>query len=746
MEVPNRVGDTAEPTESPARQPKIWIQRMVRSATFHHCVAIVPLGVDEPSVRCEFPERDFLTRIVSDLETVEEVTSVTIHSTTMGQYQIPLIDCEVSPGGGFRLGRRKFEQFDGPDNLSPTAIGLALRIDHHLPDVFGVEIVAYDPISVGTTPVPTSRLLTTDDGATTLTGTKTDYPVKRLLAETAEKGQPHLLGVVLDVSGNGTSIPVEVRFGTFGPRDRWATRDEFVAFFETRDDIAARFADDAITSNVGLTQHHRWQSWDFTDDRTLAPYPVLGHQPQQAAATPNQSLIPLRSGAEYRGLVKNATGDLDDIYRELGYSPTLSVPKTQLASLLEIPRNYGVQNPWLDCHDREQPLCRTLYIVSDATGTNQELDETPHPAAATTTTTEIEGSLQPRLAGACARYFREQGNQITVRSDACPAIAFERDPGHGPASLVIAGSRQTLTAGTLIGLATAAETADWTLTVCTPSTEDINWVATVLCRPYTWTQGPWTGLYDLPQCPVWTSGSIPFVPDPAAELQWALHRERTVALISDGERLAQGPVADPAAVLNGDLPEYRVTQDAIFGPDGTCRERNVTPDEFADRSQPVPWPAVMAQLSHLANTALLVEKRGRFVPPFLQPSWDSNRYAERNIGAGKAFLSQYTREQAGSTLPIPEIRPRFQSWIGNQTTLRPPSDEEAAAALHGANGNNSPAAPPAPLQDRTWQYPLGLKPSIPDGLLSTVPNSIDTDPHPRTVLNHVLTHKQQHSE
>jgi len=69
------------------------------TTTIRVLVSIVPPGVDEPSVRDAVPDRPYIKRIVSDLQTVNGVNSVTIHSMTKGDYQSVFLDCDVEHRG-----------------------------------------------------------------------------------------------------------------------------------------------------------------------------------------------------------------------------------------------------------------------------------------------------------------------------------------------------------------------------------------------------------------------------------------------------------------------------------------------------------------------------------------------------------------------------------------------------------------------------------------------------------------------
>jgi hypothetical protein len=715
------------------------------TTTIRVLVSIVPPGVDEPSVRDAVPDRPYIKRIVSDLQTVNGVNSVTIHSMTKGDYQSVFLDCDVEHRGvGLFLGGSQYEQIEPelPDEVSSVAGGLAVRVAHHLPDLFGVEIVAYDPLLLGKAAVPTARLLAANEDIQSLRGKTTERPIADLLKYNATNRVPHLLGLEIDVASSTTTLPVTLRVATFGPRTCWSTPREFISFFENHHDIATRFESDAIHSTFQLPGIHGWDVCDAASETPASSYPVLWHEPSPDGPPVQHSLKPIRSPTEYYELLGIPTDSLDAVYRELGYEPQLPVPKAQLESLTNLPANYDVKNPWERCSDRDEPLLRTLYVLREATGTDQCLDDPPYPGRAASKRRldiEFEDTPNARLAKTAVRYFRTQGEQLTLRPDTCAAIPFERHPTTGPASPVVVGSRETLSAGTVVAIAAAVTATDRPLTICVPSAADGQWITDVLCLPFSKTNGPWTALYSMPETPVWTDETIPVLPETAGPLTWLVHQDRTLALACNGRIIARGPISSPAAVLDGNVPEYRVATQELYNTDGSCVETDISADELSTRAQVFPWPAIMSRLCYLPATRVLENQQGTLVPTRVQASWDSSVARERNEAAATSFLSRLTQTQPGTTLPMAEVRPRFRSWVCHLTALHPPDPETAARYLHEASGNDSPAALSDPLPNRTWQYPVDLEPSTPTGLGLTEAIPVDRPQQPAAIAARIQT-------
>lgn len=688
---------------------------MVSTPTIRQLARVVPPGVDDPSIRQPYVWQPYLDRIIRDLRTVEGVNTVSLHSTSTGGHQEWLIDCDVDHGGvALRLGGKRYEELNHPDEISGVAAALAIRVAHHLPNAFGVEVAAYDPLAIGQTPVPTSRLLWAGDGVPALEQ-ETNPPIADWVTSLATNQVPHLLEIDADVSSPTGPLPTDVRAATFGQGERPSTHAEFASFFEGRTDLGARFADTGIVSSATLPQIHDWSVTDAVDDEPTTADQVLGcGDSLPDTANPQQSLLPLRAPEEYRQLLGLSAENLDQTYRELNCAPSLPVPESTLPTVAHLPINYDVANPWPDCDGRDEPLIRTLFLVREATGTDQHLDDPPHPAAASPSTTVDWDVLNPDLTRISLRYFYQQGEQIEPRQNGWRAIAFDRIPKTGPPSPVVIGSRESLSAGMLISCAATATMSGRPLTVCTPSTADAHWAATVLSRPIAGTDGAWAGLYPISGWCIRRGDTIPVVLEASGPLQWAIHRDRTIALACDGHIIARGPASDPIAVVEDELLHYHIPTQELRLPDGECLEPAVSPPELDARAQPVPWPAVMSQLSHLGSTNILERDRGTLVPTSLTATWDSPRLQRRNEGAATTFLGQFTQREPGRTIPLSDAEPRFRRWIYRQTTLAPPAPEKTARILREANGTQAPTESATSLTDRSWQYPVDLEPFSPE--------------------------------
>jgi hypothetical protein len=218
-----------------------------------------------------------------------------------------------------------------------------------------------------------------------------------------------------------------------------------------------------------------------------------------------------------------------------------------------------------------------------------------------------------------------------------------------------------------------------------------------------------------------------------------VHQDRTLALACNGRIIARGPISSPAAVLDGNVPEYRVATQELYNTDGSCVETDISADELSARAQVFPWPAIMSRLCYLPATRVLENQQGTLVPTRVQAAWDSSVARERNEAAATSFLSRLTQTQPGTTLSMAEVRPRFRSWMCHLTALHPPDPETAARYLHEASGNDSPAALSDPLPNRTWQYPVDLEPSTPTGLGLTEAIPVDRPQQPAAIAARIQT-------
>jgi hypothetical protein len=617
-------------------------------------------GVDIADDRRTTPLRDDLARAVYTATSQPgDLVEVTIHTGAQSQELL------------LAAGNRTLE----------ANYPLIRAAQDELPQEIGFEIVA--ATKLGATPTLTACLLgpdTTDTETTRAQSTRDPElspprtALQQYLETLIDNDLAHVIRIL--VRNAGAEREVSLRAAVYDPDRQWVTNSDHAAALDDGTiDPATYFTDDAITSSWRLPLRGTWS--------VSADAPVIG----ETHATPRLYL----DTDKLRALGRDET-HRPDSRRRLARSPetfdalrdrTLPPSRQRAYNRLDV-------DPWLTVdaetlpaflahvpayYDRDRwprragwdPFTYTVEsVLREAPGTvpgtakdrltssadpldSLDIDATNDHIEAAITWLHTRGKIQ------APRWF--------------PAATVELvRPGLARPVLVV--TDETLAAGDLIALVSAAAQNETIAYIVTDTDETADRVARLLAHPFREPTAESVRLYTGSQ-PLTADGKTVVYPRSAAPPTWWLRPDGGLELYSGEERLAQWARPWSTETLVASLPTVDRDDDAYVVRDADDDHRTAfqTADALAASWAPPRAPVVPAFLATgLYYGRILTPTTRGFQEYHHQPAWvteENPRYRSPSFTEAvvERFLEEYTVSTDAEPLGIDQVFPRLCTWV-----------------------------------------------------------------------------------
>lgn len=690
-------------------------------------VRLIPPGVSDSSVRLSGPAANLLEPIVRDLLAHTAINGLVDILTYPGVvHQEYLLRIRPEPDQSSRaIARSVMRDNDrgliSDDDVDPLPSALGPYIAARLMGRMGVEIVQCDLSPLGVTPAPTTRLLSTTDGAVSLSIEPEQVPFAQYLQLLRRKGIPHVGRITIGANG-ADSYHVEQQLALLADWSRSLDLTDLAQLLtsEAGIDIADHYETPNLSSLIQLLEESDWelpathQRLDGVEQALRVPDSI-----ERPAADAIKRLVTTELEYDWlRGELANSI-PLRALYENLSVQPTLTIPAAQLPGLLGYAPNYTSRDErWTD-NRRGIPLLEQITVVRSATETDhthparqsvQETADGPNDA-----TRHVPDHLNDLAKLGWAR-LREHGDTLTpLEAPTAAGIAYHRRPPDGAKHPVMVGTKSSLRPGDLVAVASAKRTSH--LTVVTDTKADARWVADTLREPFIQTEDDWTHLYPLVRH-YWTrTGSLALIPHPDSAGGWWYSATGEVELRAGDEVVVSHQMdepigADKAAVHWGHIDTNMQPSYLVECPDGDF-ESFENPAAVAKQYQPVCLYATPAACSYLHTTTIFYREDKRLRP--YSPQLPTGELDVLDIASPlQSFVETYTCVQPDESLSWGAFSRAFQRYLYPQTSQRVPNKSTIKSAIEqnraAVNPNYLPTfsvdGQSAALPGRDWQYSL----------------------------------------
>ncbi|MCD2201025.1 hypothetical protein LPA44_14145 [Halobacterium sp. KA-4] len=550
-----------------------------------------------------------------------------------------------------------------------------------LPRQIGFEIV--EATKLGATPALTACLLgpNTPDADITYSqpsrNSDRSHPrtaLRQYLSTLINNGLAHVIRIL--VRNAGSDREVSVRAAIYDPNRQWVSdSDHATALNDGTIDPATYFTDDAITSSWRLPLTGTWN--------TAADAPVIGDDRE----TPRLYL----DTDKIRALERDEDHQ-PDIRRRLARSPAAFDALRERTPSQSQLREYDVLDvdPWLPVDAETLPVFLThapAYYDRDqwppragwepfTYSVESILREAPGTVPGTTND-RIASSVDPietldvdadnEHTQAAITWLQTRGTLQDPRW--YPSATFElvREKGVQPVLVV---TDETLGAGDLIALVSAAAREKTTAYIVADTDETADRVAALLAHPFHDTTPKKVRLYTTSQ-PLKANGAAVVYPRSAAAPTWWLTPDGSLELWGGNEQLAHWTQPWTPEALVASLPTcHRVNDELVIcGANGDHSTQFQTADALAASWAPLQTPIAPAFLATglYYGTILTPTARG-FQEYHHRPAWVTNddpRYRSPSFTREviERFLDQYTVATDADPLEIDQVFPRLCTWL-----------------------------------------------------------------------------------
>ncbi|OYR42878.1 hypothetical protein DJ81_10610 [Halorubrum sp. Hd13] len=550
-----------------------------------------------------------------------------------------------------------------------------------LPQEIGFEIV--DATKLGPVPALTACLLGPDTPATETTRAQSARdpelsPPRTALQEYLETlidtELAHVIRIL--VRNAGTDREVALRAAIYDPDRQWVSDSDYAATLNDGTiDPATYFTDDAITSSWRLPIDVTWS--------VSADAPVIG----ETHETPRLYL----DTDKLRGLGRDET-HRPDSRRRLARSPeafdasrdqTVSQSRQRAYSSLDV-------DPWLTV-DAE-----TLPAFLAHVPAYYDRDRWPRRAGWEPFSYSVESVLR-EAPGTAPGATADRTTPTTDPLDALDIDASDdhteaavtwlhtrgklQDPSWFPAATVelvrpglarpvSIGTDETLAAGDLIALVSAAARKETTAYIVVDTEETANRAARLLAQPFREPTSERVRLYTASE-PIRADGAMVVFPRSAGPPTWWLRPDGALELYSGEKRLREWVQPWTAETLVASLPTSRRGDDAyvVRDADGDHRTEFQTADDLAASWAPLPAPVAPAFLATgLYHGTILTPTTRGFQEYHHRPTWvteDNPRYRSPSVieAVVDRFLKEYTVPTDADPLEVDQVFPRLCTWL-----------------------------------------------------------------------------------
>lgn len=650
-----------------------------------NCVRLRLPGVDDRSERRALVDHVDLTKTVGALFEANSGLSVLEFLTFPGATHQEYILCGQSPRAPTESTQQRIPEHATVGAATTTGVcgTIASRLAAHLPDGIGIERCDLDFAPVGVSPTPTSRLVSPKNRTPTAPANLGYNPFVRTLRALESSGWPYLFQTLLRPHDRRGGYTVSVRLAVFnyGPAES-ATRFEWLwdpAEFDY--DLAAIYGPAGFISN-------QWVSGFYAETD------------------------------EYWDLLRGRDGYDAGYPDRLGY-PKLPVRPAHLPMLLGVLPLYYERDRWGPAVPRDAPAIVTQELVRDAAGTHQGHGQHTGPTATPPSVMNEGGAEHQSLQTFTARWFREQGHEVTeIAQDTTSKPDLRCETTEETLAVEIESKNTTKPANLLANVA-RADCRGRRVVLVLGSAKAASWATTVVRAPFREATDAGVRLYNW-TAPVRTDdGAVVVLPEGAETARWELAHDGGLRLEADGRTLAAGPAEAGVASLTYDSPRFTPGADrlAVETPEGESVATYPSKGALTDEWTIVRTPHVPTRLSYL-ETVRLMYHDGTTLRTFDPTAdWDVPKSSRRYEGAIREFLDTYTVVADDTELSIGEFRERALEWYHRLTDREPPDrawfgrsiPDVVARKRRKVDGTEQSF-----FADRTWRYPPGLRsPDLP---------------------------------
>ncbi|PHQ38164.1 hypothetical protein DJ69_13160 [Halorubrum persicum] len=550
-----------------------------------------------------------------------------------------------------------------------------------LPQEIGFEIV--DATKLGSAPALTACLLgleTTDTATIRAQSTRDpelsppQTALQGYLETLIDTELAHVIRIL--VRNAGSKREVTLRAALYDPDRQWVSDSDYAAMLDDGTiDPATYFTDDAITSSWRLPLAGTWS--------VSADAPVLGETHETPRVyLDNDKLRALEHDETHRpdsrrrlARSSEAFDALRDrtpspsrqrAYSSLDVDPWLTVDAETLPAFLAHVPAYYDRDRWPRRAGWEPFTYSVESVLREAPGTvhsttADRTTPTPDPLDA------LDIDATDDHTEAAVMWLQTRGRLQDPRWFPAATVELVRPGLARPVSIV---TDETLTAGDLIALVSAAARKETTAYIVTDSDETSDRVARLLAQPVRETAPERVRLYTASE-PLKAGGTMAVFPRSAGPPTWWLRPDGALELYSGEKRLREWAQPWTAETLVASLPTSRRGDDAyvVRDADGDHRTKFQTADDLAASWAPLPAPVAPAFLATgLYHGTILTPTTRGFQEYHHHPTWitkDNPRYRSPSFteAAVDRFLDEYTVTTDADPLGIDQVFPRLCTWL-----------------------------------------------------------------------------------
>jgi hypothetical protein len=617
-------------------------------------------GVDIADERRTTPLRDDLARAVyTATRQPDDLVEVTIHTGARSQELL------------LAAGNRTLE----------ANYPLIRAAQDELPQEIGFEIV--DATKLGSAPALTACLLgpdTTDTDTTRIRSTRDPdlspprTALQGYLETLIDTELAHVVRIL--VRNAGAERDVTLRTAVYDPDRQWVSDSDYAATLDDGTiDPATHFTDDAITSSWRLPIDGTWS--------VSADAPVIGktHETprlyldtdklraleRDETHRPDSRRRLARSPEPFDSLRdRTSLPSRRRAYSSLDVDPWLTVDAETLPAFLAHVPAYYDRDRWPRRAGWEPFTYSVESVLREAPGTvpgvtTDRTTATPDPLDSL----DIDASDDHTEAAVTWLHTRE-----TIQDPRWfPAATVElvRLGLARPVSIV---TDETLDAGDLIALVSAAARKETTAYILVETEETAARVARLLAQPFRETTPERVRLYTTAE-PLKADRTMAMFPQSAAPPTWWLRPDGTLELWSGEKRLKTWTQPWTAETLVASLPTSHGDDDAyvVRDADGDQRTEFHTADDLAASWTPLPAPVAPAFLATgLYHGTILTPTTRGFQEYHHRPTWvteDDPRYRSPSFTETVVdrFLDEYTTPTDADSVEIDQVFPRLCTWL-----------------------------------------------------------------------------------
>lgn len=596
--------------------------------------------------------------------------------------------------------------------------------NHFAPQV-GLDVVSLDFRPLGTTPVPTCRLLVSKNVGPF---EPTNHVLFDMLSRLMATHEPYVCSLVIGNDTNGYLL--SVRLAVFGQTTRTVTHDDRAELIQTTSiaDLSQDVEGTACLSNFELPTKHGWKAHEDIQTSAGIARLELEHAAVRNDAEATLAYDLTAPPIEYETLLKDQVvyPTINNAYQRLGVKPWLELQQDDLTSIVGIAPIYYSTSPWTMSPNRSPPKIRVRRAIRPAHGTETNAPTIPTPPASQTALPKAVSEILPTKADAltntAANWFYYLGDQLTAPDENTTA-AFRRHTPTGKTSPVVIGGADDYSKGSLITAASTAVLQSESLTVVTPSRGDAQWAAKTLCQPFELNSQQYPRLYEDPQR-VWTADGVRVVPRKYAPLSWRVSPTGQILLVTPKATLAR--IEPNSSSVQTRLPRCRIYDDRVDIIDSaadTVLNSHSDIKTAAKEVRACSAPGVPSRRMLLKNTTVLYRDGSQLHPIKLSAPWDDIKTSRRKEKAVETFLETYTVRSQSAIIPVSKFQTAFVEWARNLSDEPLPRRSEITRILRRLGP--SVVQDGTPYLQRRWIFPTHLPPpeTIPRDQFTTEHNT-----------------------